>query len=1395
MVFPSILVLLIIAAVFSPVNHNGASGDPGLDPPSECRHHESLVVTDAYQASESGSDLEEITGSRSETIKYYGSPDGGKTARVWAKPVHWLDHDGIFRDYDTTLRESDDPDFPWSSKENSIECAFSSISIPDRPTVKVNVDDEEILLTPQYMEISGMNGDRIIRSTASRGKVTDDTIIYPEMYPGIDERYQVLQDELKNDHIIRERPEFLEMTSLSNNAELVIYTKVELPPGIVLVLPTRDEMDGEMDISQISLEIPNDERGRSIRMPRPVIYDSHVSEGPEMYMSGNRIQSDYHVIPLADSKKYVFIMGVRVPLSYLAADTTVYPVFIDPTLEVLQPGAADGKDNFLIDQNPNDNAGGDNSFQINVETLVALRPMIRFDLDALPDDIIVEEAKFYVKMIGHFQLGGNINTNLYRVTHEWVEGTGDYYGVNPTQDGACWNYWDGSNGWNPGGEFHGTPISSTVLNADAWYDFDVTDLVGDWINGIEPNHGMILRGMSGTDGWKRFASSDFNIYTERPRLEITYGIEPVIDNIDIHPLTGLKGDTFYFNTTCGDPDGNIVDLQWLSDRDGLISGVKEFNITTLSPGIHSISLSLRDDDGYIVEYPAGNVTVLDPPPPPVQNISAWDTPGDQGGSISISWDHVTIYDLDHYAIYVSDSGDMGNISHRQPELTLDDNDDSTIDISTMGGFSIADGVDYWVGVVAVDDLDNYIFEISAVGPVRSLDNQAPPIVKNVVAEDTPGDQGGSITVSWSPVPLGVNQQTENHFHHYNIYVLDSEFDAVLGLVPEVDDIEDSTVSTYILQTINGEPLDDLVDLYVAVTAVDSAGNEEANVSAFGPVQARDNIPPARISDLAAADRPGDQGGVVVLEWPANPEPDLHHYNIYTSPDQISGVKSLQPHGSLPAAHGPTLEYHVTGLPNNIEMYFAVTAVDREGNELYSGIETAKAWATDDISPPSISSFEANDTPGDNGGSITLCWDQCTALDFREYLIYGSVLNLEGGMEEEEPVVVIADAENCSMELRELDGEAFRHSREYYFGIAVKDMNGNVNSTVAFAGPVSAVDNIPPEIENLTYGDTTTFTRTRDNRTGYVSYDEGPHWFNATIEVETFGDEVTVTWLLDGFVIATGNSLVLNVSNVSRGHHTVLVKVEDVPFLTAFGINFTVVEHVVEHEEDGKMSESTYYLFIGLGSVFFILLVILLYFMIIVRPKRSKRLKGKGETGEKTLGKILLRKKVFALGGSAARPRMRKNVDLKDDLYYLQDDLNVQFSLKKKGYKPEGKGPCPMLDLPRTEFSCPHSVVEKCGLVCQQKDELGIEQPKGKEKKKARKGAVGKKGAKRKGAGKKKASGSKGGKGKRVSGKKGKKGIGDSKGGKKQEPGMKIPRGPKEWKRPEGSGEKGKEEAS
>ena len=158
---------------------------------------------------------------------------------------------------------------------------------------------------------------------------------------------------------------------------------------------------------------------------------------------------------------------------------------------VLQLGDTLGEVAILDDFYPIRNYGGASYLQVNSGSWKQ-RPVLRFPLDKIPANATIQLARLELR-----QWNANVpgNITIHRLTRDWVEGTRNGGGI---ADGATWETHDGTSLWSqPGGDYDPTVYSTRYVTSggvSGWDQWDVTDLVSEWVSGKIPNYGMLLLG-------------------------------------------------------------------------------------------------------------------------------------------------------------------------------------------------------------------------------------------------------------------------------------------------------------------------------------------------------------------------------------------------------------------------------------------------------------------------------------------------------------------------------------------------------------------------------------------------------------------------------------------------------------------------------------------------------------------------------------------------------------------------------------------------------------------------------------------------------------------------------------------------------------------------------------
>ncbi|WP_107852715.1 DNRLRE domain-containing protein [Oceanimonas marisflavi] len=108
--------------------------------------------------------------------------------------------------------------------------------------------------------------------------------------------------------------------------------------------------------------------------------------------------------------------------------------------------------------------------------------LLNFSLADLPADASLSSAR--LRLYAGSRTGNNNNWSLriHSIKESW------------TESGATWVSRDGSHPWGngPGGSYEPIVVASQPVADTGWYEFDITPLVQEWLDGVSPNHGVQL---------------------------------------------------------------------------------------------------------------------------------------------------------------------------------------------------------------------------------------------------------------------------------------------------------------------------------------------------------------------------------------------------------------------------------------------------------------------------------------------------------------------------------------------------------------------------------------------------------------------------------------------------------------------------------------------------------------------------------------------------------------------------------------------------------------------------------------------------------------------------------------------------------------------------------------
>jgi len=303
-------------------------------------------------------------------------------------------------------------------------------------------------------------------------------------------------------------------------------------------------------------------------------------------------------------------------------------------------------------------------------------------------------------------------------------------------------------------------------------------------------------------------------------------------------------------------------------------------------------------------------------PPKIQHLLAFDTPNDNGGSITISWEPTTIPFFHHYNVYISKYWITDLDDEMMIFSNITDRNSTTYNLTSINGDNLTAWTDYYFVVTAVARGNTeFRSDFARTGPVRALNDRAPPPLSGIQGFDTPGDNGGSITLSWVA-------SNEPDVDYYKVYY-STRNDTDITNMKHLPELRDNT-------SIIVDHLSNDQKYYFTVTAVDVAENEDTNAIVIGPIIPLDNLPPAHVTNLTAVDTPNDNGGSITLNWTPSSDLNVSRLRLYYFTNGSLNVLNW-------TCEDENLwwrkdSYVIEELENGQEYFFAVTGVDYSGNE-------------------------------------------------------------------------------------------------------------------------------------------------------------------------------------------------------------------------------------------------------------------------------------------------------------------------------------------------------------------------------------------------------------------------------------------------------------------------------
>ncbi|HVF20811.1 MAG TPA: DNRLRE domain-containing protein [Mycobacteriales bacterium] len=466
-------------------------------------------------------ELVEKRTAKSRTVR---NNDGTLTTTAFLQPIHFKQRSGAWEPIDSTLVPAGKPGFSYRNKANSYTTSFRATAAKDFMHVSVPAGDVAVSL------IGAAGG----AATAQGTRIT-----YPRVLPATDLRYDIGPSEVKETLVLADR-----------SASSTYRFRLESPDGTPLHAEPAD--GGGWEVWSAKSDGP--------------LFALEPSWAAEAGPTGDGFpESEPHVSTSVVAATGGLDVTLQVDTAWLYAPERRFPVIVDPTI-ALQPAPLDASLNPACPTCTADNWRS--WLSVGTTATDPWRAAVKFDLADLPGSANLASADLQLFfndscILGQCSVAHTVTA--HRVTGSWAQGSpSSAFTYEPTALAS---------------------VSSPTATEFEWLTWNVTQTVKDWVDGVSPNEGVLLRKTDeslNTDGLS-LPARRYREPSQGPRLVMTYSG----DGVDLLTPTTLHA--------------NGAELEWTRYTGASGAPFEKYEVhrslsATFTPAASTLLATVRDVD-------------------------------------------------------------------------------------------------------------------------------------------------------------------------------------------------------------------------------------------------------------------------------------------------------------------------------------------------------------------------------------------------------------------------------------------------------------------------------------------------------------------------------------------------------------------------------------------------------------------------------------------------------------------------------------------------------------------------------------------------------------------------------------------------------------------------------